>query len=125
MARLFLPPRAAEGAPCPVHQHRHLRRFGSDRQRTRLDARHVQQFGNQVVHVVGRLVISFDATNSGSISDAAVRGVMTLNVDGAAFALGDATYYLNQSGTHSLIWQSAGLTWAAGETVQLDISVTE
>ena len=49
-------PRAAEGAPCPVHQHRHLRRFGSDRQRARLDARHVQQVGNQVVHVVGLLV---------------------------------------------------------------------
>ena len=38
----------------------------------------------------GVLYIAFDATNSGSISDAAVRSVMTLYVDGTAFALGDA-----------------------------------
>ena len=38
----------------------------------------------------GVLYIAFDATNSGNISDAAVRSVMTLYVDGTAFALGDA-----------------------------------
>ena len=56
MARLFLPPALVKVLPRPVHQHRHLRRFGRDRQRARLDARHVQQVGNQVVHVVGLLV---------------------------------------------------------------------
>ena len=73
----------------------------------------------------GRLSIFFDATNSGSISDAAVRSVMALHVDGTAFALGDATYSLLSSGTHSLTWQNAGLTWAAGDTVQLEMWVTE
>ena len=38
-----------------------------------------------------RLTVTFVATNSGSISDAAVRSVMALHVDGRAFALGDAS----------------------------------
>ena len=73
----------------------------------------------------GRLGMTFDATNSGSISDAAVRSVMALHVDGTAFALGDATYSLQSSGTHVLTWQNAGLTWAVGDTVQLEMWVTE
>ena len=73
----------------------------------------------------GRLSINFDATNNGSISDAAVRGVMTLYVDGKAFSLGDATYSVEGSGAHALTWQNAGLTWAAGDTVQLEMWVTE
>ena len=73
----------------------------------------------------GRLSINFDATNNGSISDAAVRSFMALHVDGKAFSLGDATYSLQGSGVHTLTWQNAGLTWAAGDTVQLEMWVTE
>ena len=73
----------------------------------------------------GRLGIVIDATNSGSISDAAVRSVMALHVDGVAFALGDATYSLTSSGGHSLTWDNSGLTWSAGDTVQLEMWVTE
>ena len=72
----------------------------------------------------GRLSVNFDATNNGSISDAAVRHMMTLYVDGKAFSLGDATYSLEGSGAHALTWQNAGLTWAAGDNVQLDLTVT-
>ena len=72
----------------------------------------------------GRLSINFDATNNGSISDAAVRRLMTLYVDGKAFSLGDATYSLEGSGAHALTWQNAGLTWVAGDNVQLDLTVT-
>ena len=73
----------------------------------------------------GVLGMQFDATNSGSISDAAVRRALTLYVDGTAFALGDATYRLEGSGIHSLAWENAGLTWAAGDTVQLEMWETE
>ena len=73
----------------------------------------------------GQLTISFDATNSGSISDAAVRRVMALHVDGTAFALGDATYSLSSSGIHVLSLDNSGLTWSAGDTVQLEMWVTE
>ena len=70
--------------------------------------------------------ITFPDTNSGSISDAAVRSVMTLHVDGTAFALGDATYlYSSTTDLHSLTWDSSGLTWAAGDTVQLEMWVSE
>ena len=73
----------------------------------------------------GRLSLFFDDKNSGSISDAVLRSVMALHVDGTAFALGDATYSLLSSGVHSLVWESAGLTWSAGDTVQLEMRVTE
>ena len=73
----------------------------------------------------GRLGMVIDATNSGSISDAAVRSVMALHVDGVAFALGDASYTLLSSGGHSLTWDNSGLTWSAGDTVQLEMWVTE
>ena len=81
--------------------------------------------GTRFDNGINRLVIAFDATNSGSISDAAVRSVMALHVDGTAFALGDATYSLHGTGTHNLTWENAGLTWAAGDTVQLEMWVTE
>ena len=73
----------------------------------------------------GVLAMQFDATNSGSISDAAVRRALTLYVDGTALVLGDATYRLEGSGIHSLAWENAGLTWAAGDTVQFEMWVTE
>ena len=73
----------------------------------------------------GTLTISFDATNSGSISDAAVRSVMALYVDGTAFALGDATYSLTSAGVHLLVLDNSGLSWSAGDTVQLEMRVTE
>ena len=73
----------------------------------------------------GRLTISFDDTNSGSISDAAVRSVMALHVDGTTFALGDATYSLTSAGVHLLLLDNSGLTWSAGDTVQLEMRVTE
>ena len=68
----------------------------------------------------GGLNVTFDAAGSGSIADAAVRGVMTLYVDGAAFALGDANYDL----ASTLTWSNTGLTRAAGDTVELEIRVT-
>ena len=71
------------------------------------------------------VAIIFDATNSGSISDAAVRSVMVLHVDGRALALGDASYTLQPSGRHTLAWDNTGLTWSAGDTVQLEMWVTE
>ena len=46
-------PRVGEAVSGPVHERGHLRGFGIDRQRSRLDARHVQQVGDQSVHVVG------------------------------------------------------------------------
>ena len=73
----------------------------------------------------GALNVTFDATNSGSIADAAVRGVMTLYVDGRALALGDATYQLTSNGRHALAWDNTGLTWSAGDTVQLEMGVSE
>ncbi len=69
----------------------------------------------------GKLSITFDATNSGSISDAAVRSVMALHVDGTTFALGDATYSLTSNGGHSVVWDNSGLTWSASDTVQLEM----
>ena len=72
-----------------------------------------------------RIAIGFDATNSGSISDVALRSVMALHVDGKAFALGDALYTLVTSGGHSLTWLDSSLTWSAGDTVQLEMWVTE
>ena len=69
----------------------------------------------------GELAIAFDATNSGSISDAAVRRLMTLYVDGVAFALGDATYRLSSISTHFLVWENSGLTLAASDAVQLEM----
>ena len=66
----------------------------------------------------GGLNVTFDAAGSGSIADAAVRGVMTL--DGAAFVLGDANYDL----ASTLTWSNTGLTRAAGDTVELEIRVT-
>ena len=71
-----------------------------------------------------QLTIIVDATNSGSISDAAVRNVMTLYADGAAFALEDATYSPQASGASYLTWSNTGLTWAAGDTVELEMRVT-
>ena len=74
---------------------------------------------------IGGLTVTFDATNSGSISDAAVRRLMTLHVEGTAFALGNASYALLSSGRHVLNWQNARLTWAPGDTVQLEMRVSE
>ena len=48
-------PSTLEPAPGLVHQGRHLRRRGGDRQLARLDARHVEQVADQVAHVVGLL----------------------------------------------------------------------
>ena len=78
-----------------------------------------------VIQLGEDLTIIVDATNSGSISDAAVRNVMTLYADGEAFALGDANYVPQPDGSTYLIWQNAGLTWAAGDTVQLEMRVSE
>ena len=72
-----------------------------------------------------RIAIGFDATNSGSISDVALRSVMALHVDGKAFALGDALYTLLTSDGPSLTWLDSSLTWSAGDTVQLEMWVTE
>ena len=73
----------------------------------------------------GVLNVTFEADNSGSISDADVRSVMALHVDGVAFALGDAIYTLLSSGRHVLKWDNTGLGWAAGGTVRLEMRVTE
>ena len=52
-----VPPAAAqEGAAGLVHQARHLRGLGSDRERAGLDAPRVQQVADQAPHVVGLLV---------------------------------------------------------------------
>ena len=48
-------PSTLEPPPGLVHQARHLRRRGGDRQLTRLDARHVEQVADKVAHVVGLL----------------------------------------------------------------------
>ena len=46
-------PGVLEGAPGPVHQQGHLRRFRVHRQRPRLDASHVQQVADEFPHVIG------------------------------------------------------------------------
>ena len=69
------------------------------------------------------LTITIDGANSGSIDDAAVRKVMTLYVDGAGFPLKDAAYMVNSAGDHNLRWNEPGLTWPAGDTVELAIWV--
>ena len=71
------------------------------------------------------LSIYFDPTNNGNISNAAIRSRMVLYVDGRAFFLGDATYSLRSSGAHLLTWDNPGLTWSAGDTVELEMWVTE
>ena len=71
------------------------------------------------------LQIYFDPTNNGNISNAAIRSRMVLFVDGRALFLGDATYSLRSSGAHRLTWDNSGLTWSAGDTVELEMWVTE
>ena len=73
----------------------------------------------------GELSIIFDATNSGSISNEGVRSSMALHVDGTALFLGKAKYTLLGNGRPRLVWEDAGLTWSAGDTVQLEMGVTE
>ena len=67
--------------------------------------------------------VRIDGDNSGSIDDAAVRKVMTLYIDGAGFPLKDADYGTTNAGDHFLTWAAPGLTWAAGDTVELEIRV--
>ena len=51
-------PRAAaqERLSCLVHQGRQIRGYGCDRQRARLDPRHVEKVADQAPHVIGLLV---------------------------------------------------------------------
>ena len=71
------------------------------------------------------LSIYFDPTNNGNISNAAIRSRMVLFVDGRAFFLGDATYSLRSNDVHRLTWSNTGLTWTAGDTVELEMWATE
>ena len=73
----------------------------------------------------GELSIIFDATNSGSISNAGVRSSMALHVDGTALFLGKAKYTLLGNGRPRLVWEDAGLNWSAGDTVQMEMGVSE
>ena len=73
----------------------------------------------------GELTIIFDATNSGSISNEGVRSSMALHVDGTALFLGKAKYTLLVNGRTRLVWEDAGLNWSAGDTVQLEMGVSE
>ena len=73
----------------------------------------------------GELSIIFDATNSGSISNEGVRSSMALHVDGTVLFLGKAKYTLLSNGRPRLVWEDAGLNWSAGDTVQLEMGVSE
>ena len=76
-------------------------------------------FGNPPI-----LIITFDDVNYGSIDDEDVRKVMTLYIDGEIFPLKDVTSYVeNSMGHHVLRWSDPGLTWAADDTVELEIRV--
>ena len=46
---------AQEGLPGLLHQARHVRRLGGDRQRARLDVPRIQQVADQAAHLIGLL----------------------------------------------------------------------
>ena len=69
----------------------------------------------------GGLTVAFNDTGVGDIATQATRDKLTLHVgDTDTFNFGDGDLNIPQTG---VFWSSTGLTWAAGDTVALSISV--
>ncbi len=78
---------------------------------------------SEIISTSTKLSIKFDNANLGSIADEDVRKLMTLYVGGTRLDLGDVESIPLSSGDHQIVWEDAGLTWAAGDTVELAIRV--
>ena len=69
----------------------------------------------------GGLTVAFNDTGVGDLATQATRDKLTLHVGGTdTFNFGDGDLNIPQTG---VFWSSTGLTWAAGDTVALSISV--
>ena len=65
------------------------------------------------------LTLRFDSANAGDIATKATRDQLTLHVGSQSFNLGAGTF---QPTRHDILWAPRGLTWAAGESVELKIT---
>ena len=75
----------------------------------------------EIALLAGALSVIFTDASAGDIAAQATRDKLTLHVgDTETFNLGDGTLTSQQTG---VAWSSTGLTWAAGDTVALSISV--
>ena len=67
----------------------------------------------------GSLTLSFESANAGDIATQATRDKLTLHVGSDSFHLGAGTLASNQQ---AISWASTGLSWAAGDSVQVKIT---
>ena len=65
------------------------------------------------------LYLRFDSANLGDIATQATRDKLTLHIGSQSFNLGAGTF---QPTRHDILWSDRGLTWAAGESVELKIT---
>ena len=76
----------------------------------------------QIDLVGGSLSLFFNNTGAGDLATKATRDKLTLHVGGTTFNLGNGNLS-NQS--MGVTWNNSGLTWAAGDTVALQITTTD
>ena len=67
----------------------------------------------------GFLSLSFEAANAGDIAKKATRDKLTLHLGSDSFNLGAGTLQSSQRG---ISWSNTGLSWAAGDSVQVKIT---
>ena len=67
----------------------------------------------------GFLTLAFEAANAGDIATQATRDKLTLHLGSDSFNLGAGTLQSNQRGIN---WSNTGLSWAAGDSVQVKIT---
>ena len=68
-----------------------------------------------------RLALIFDSSNPGDIAKQATRDKLTLHLGSDSFNLGAGTLQDNQ---RAIRWLNTGLTWAAGDSVQVKLTAT-
>ena len=82
--------------------------FGGDT----YDVEQIEFFG-------GQLALRFNIENAGDIATQATRDKLTLHVGSDSFNFGAGTLSISQL---AITWSNTGLTWAAGESVELKIT---